>query len=590
MPPAVVVGDRATLTDPVWDHADATPDAVLFSRAGPGGGQEITAARFRDEVAALAGGFVAAGLRPGDRVALLSRTRYEWSLTDYALLACGAVTVPVYPTASAEQVAWTLLDSGAVGCVAETGDNAALAAAGFARAGRDAPVWEIDGGGLDRLVSRRADPDEVARRRDVGADAVATIIYTSGTTGPPKGCVLTHRNLLTDTGNAVAHLPHLFRSPGASTLLFLPLAHAFARLVQFGCVATRTRLRHLADTGDLAAELARFRPTFVLAIPRVFEKMVEGARDQAGGGVRGGVFRRAESAAVRYSRALDAPQGPGAALRVEHRLFDRLVYHRLRERLGGRCAHAVSGGAPLAEDLTHFFRGAGVTVYQGYGLTETSPAVAANTEGAIRIGTVGRPLPGVSIRTGEDGEILVRGDVVFRGYWRDPAATAEVVDADGWFHTGDLGRLDRDGYLTVTGRTKHLIVTSSGKNVSPGLLEDRLCAHPLVSHSMVVGDGRPFVAALVTLDQPRLSGWLAARGRPAAPVSELRDDPDLLAELDRALAHANEAVSRAEAVRAVRILPRDFSEEREELTPTMKVRRGVVEKEYADEIDAIYRR
>jgi long-chain acyl-CoA synthetase len=597
--PAVVVADRATLTDPVWDNAAAAPGAVQFVPAGTGLGEEITCAGFRDEVTALAGGFIAAGIRPGDRVALMSRTRYEWTLVDYAVLACGAVTVPIYPTASAEQVAWTLSDSGAVGCVAETGEHATLATAGFDRAGHEALVWEIDSGGLDRLAARPAQPGEVARRRrDVGADDVATIIYTSGTTGRPKGCVLTHRNLLTDVGDAIAHLPQLFRSPGASTLLFLPLAHAFARLVQFGCVAVRTRLRHLADPGDLPAELAQFRPTFVLAIPRVLEKVRDAARDQAGGGVTGALFRRAEAAAVRYSRTLDAPDGPDATNRAvhravhraAHRVFDRLVYRRLRQRLGGRCASVVCGGAPLNEDLAHFFRGAGVTVYLGYGLTETSAAVTANTEGAIRIGTVGRPLPGVSVRIADDGEILVRGDAVFQGYWRDRQGTARVVDADGWFHTGDLGRLDPDGYLTVTGRTKDLIVTSTGKNVSPGGLEDRLSTHPLISQSTVVGDRRPFVAALVTLDEPRLAGWLAERGRAPAPVADLRDDPDLLAELDWAVAHANQAVSRAEAVRAVRILPRSFSEERGELTPTMKVRRGVVEKEYADEIDAIYRR
>ena len=592
MPPAVRVRDDAGLADVVWDTAAASPDRVQFAGPGVPGGREVTCARFRDEVTALAGGFITAGVQAGDRVALMSRTRYEWTLTDYALLACGAVTVPIYPTASAEQVAWTLSDSGAVGCVVETGRQAALAAAGFARAGRRAPVWQIDGGGLAHLAARSAGPAAVAgRRRAVGTDEVATIVYTSGTTGPPKGCALTHRNLLSETGNAVAHLPQLFRSEDPCTVLFLPLAHAFARLVQFGCLAAGVRLAYVPHPStDLAAALTAVRPTFLLGVPWVFEKLHRQAREEAGDGPGGAVFRAAEATAVAYSRALDSPTGPGAALRLRRRLADRFVYRRLRARLGGRCRHAICGGAKLDPRLAHFFRGAGVTILEGYGLTETSPAVTANTEGAIRIGTVGRPLPGVGIRIADDGEILVRGEMVFQGYWRDPDATAAVRDPDGWLHTGDLGELDDDGFLTVTGRTKEVLVTSTGETVSPQPLEERLSAHPLVSHAVVVGDDRPYVAALVTLDPARLADWLAARGRPPASPAEVRHDPELLRELDAARTHANRVASRAGSVRALRILPRDFSEARGELTPTMKVRRSVVAREYADEIEAIYRR
>ena len=592
MPPTVQVRDDAGLADVVWDTAAAAPDRVQFAGPGVPAGQEVTRSRFRDEVTALAGGFITAGVRPGDRVALMSRTRYEWTLTDYAVLACGAVTVPIYPTASAEQVAWTLADCGAVGCVVETGPQAALAAAGFARAGRQAPVWQINRGGLGHLAARSAGPEAVAeRRRAVSADDVATIVYTSGTTGPPKGCALTHRNLLSETGNAIAHLPQLFQPEDSCTVLFLPLAHAFARLVQFGCLAAGARLAYALDpASDLAAALSAARPTFLLGVPRVFEKLRQRAREEAGEGPRGAVFRAAEATAVAYSRALDSPTGPGVALRLRRRLADRLVYRRLRARLGGRCRHAVSGGAKLDPQLAHFFRGAGVTIYEGYGLTETSPAVTANTEGAIRIGTVGRPLPGVGIRIADDGEILVRGEVVFQGYWRDPEATAAVRDPDGWLHTGDLGELDGDGFLTLTGRIKEVLVTSTGETVAPQPLEERLRAHPLVSHSVVVGDDRPYVAALVTLDAARLAEWLAARGRPPASPAEVRHDPELLRELDLARAHANQIASHTGSVRRVRILPRDFSEARGELTPTMKVRRNVVAREYADEIDAIYRR
>jgi long-chain acyl-CoA synthetase len=591
MPPAATVDASATLTEQVWDNAAKNPDTVQFARRTPDGWVDVTCAQFRDDVVATARGLASAGVEPGARVGLMSRTRYEWTMADYAILACGAITVPIYDTAGEDQVAWTLSDSGAVGCVVETSEHADL----VSRVGEKLPgafqVWGIESGELERLDRARVSAAEIdARRRTVAADDVATIIYTSGTTGRPKGCVLTHRNLLTDVINAVARLDNLFASRNASTLLFLPLAHSFARLVQFGCVQAQARLGHVTDPQNLLDDLASFRPSFLLAIPRVFEKLHDGARRQAGGGLKGAIFRRGEQVAVRYSQALEQG-GPDAALRLQHRVFDPLLYRRLRDRLGGRCTAAISGGAPLNPHLGHFFRGAGLEVYEGYGLTETSPAVTANAENATRIGTVGQPLPGVTVRIADDGEVLVRGDVVFQGYFHNEQATAEALDDRGWFHTGDLGELDGDGYLTITGRKKDLIVTASGKNVAPAVLEDRLRSHPLVGQAVVVGDRRPFIGALVTVDEEAWPQWLADHDKPAdASVASLREDPDLVAQVQAAVDDANRAVSRPEEIKKFRILPRDFSQGRGELTPTMKVKRSVVHEEYADEIEEIYRR
>ncbi|WP_212825946.1 long-chain fatty acid--CoA ligase [Catellatospora sp. TT07R-123] len=587
--PVVTIGDTARLTDPVWANAAEVPQLVQFSRRTAGGWDDVTCAQFHAEVVATARGLVAAGVNPGDRVALMSKTRYEWTLIDYAIWAAGAVTVPIYETSSTEQVQWILADSGAVGCFAETAAHEALVREAAPGLGR---VWRIEGGDLPTLVSLGGDVDvqEIEKRRSGGSvDDPATIVYTSGTTGRPKGCVLTHRNMLSDIGNAIPALDVLF-APGASTVLFLPLAHAFARLLQLGVVQGRVKTSHTADTRNLVEDLGAFQPTFLLSVPRVFEKVFNSARQKAQAGGKGGVFDRAEAVAIAYSRALDAPGGPGLGLRLKHKVFDRLVYTRLRAALGGRCHSAISGGAPLGERLGHFFRGAGLRVLEGYGLTETSPAITFNRADAQKIGTVGKPLPGVTIAIAEDGEILARGEVIFREYWNNPAATAEAVDADGWFHTGDLGSLDEDGFLSITGRKKEIIVTAGGKNVAPAVLEDRVRAHPLVSQCMVVGDRQPFIGALITVDPEALPGWLAERGRPDTPVSQLCDDPDLRAEIQLAVAEANRAVSAAEAVKVFRILPRDFTEATGELTPSLKVKRAVVMKEYADEIDAIYHR
>lgn len=592
VPAVVTISDTANLTDPVWENAERTPDTVQFCRPTTAGWVDVTCAQFRDDVVSVARGLVAAGIQPGDRVGLMSRTRYEWTLLDYAILAVGAITVPIYETSSAEQIAWILSDSGAVACFVESTAHALTLASLRDQLPRLREVWQIDVGDIDVLRERGASVAAAeidARRRHAKADDIATIIYTSGTTGRPKGCVLTHRNLLTDVANAVAVLPNLFH-PGAATLLFLPLAHAFARLVQIGAVQARAKLRHAPDTKNLAAELKEFQPTFLLSVPRVFEKVYNAARQRAESEGKGRIFARAERVAIAYSQALETPSGPRLGLRLQHKLFDKLVYGKLRAALGGRCHTAISGGAPLGARLAHFFRGIGVTVYEGYGLTETSPAVTVNLQNAIRVGTVGRPLPGVTIRIADDGEILIKGDVVFREYWNNPTATREAIDEQGWFHSGDLGALDADGYLTITGRKKEIIVTAGGKNVAPAILEDRIRAHPLVSQVVVVGDARPFVAALVTVDEEAFPRWLAQVGLPpTSTVAELRDDPRLRAEIQAAIDEANRAVSQAEAVRAFRILPRDFSEATGELTPSLKVKRNVVQEIYADEIAALYR-
>ncbi|MGC4805709.1 AMP-dependent synthetase/ligase [Micromonospora sp. DT233] len=607
VPPIVTVGDSANLTQAVWGNAEVAPEAVQFVRPVPSAGrsgraeagradaarEDVTCRRFRDEVTSVARGLVAAGVSPGDRVALMSRTRYEWTLFDYAIWAAGAVTVPIYETSSAEQAAWILADSGAVAVVVETTAHATLVAGIRDRLPDLVNVWQIELGAVDDLsaVGATIDADEIDRRRAaVRADDVATIIYTSGTTGRPKGCVLTHRNIYADAANAVAVLPNIFRQ-GASTLLFLPLAHAFARLIQIGVVQARVTMAHCADPRDLMPELQQVRPTFVLSVPRVFEKVYNGARQKAESDGKAKIFDRADRVAVAYSEALDAPGGPGLALRAKHAVFDRLVYRKLRAALGGRCRDAISGGAPLGARLGHFFRGIGVTVYEGYGLTETSPAAAVNLPTAIRIGTVGRPLPGVTVRIADDGEILISGDLIFQGYWHNEAATAEAIEGDGWFRTGDLGHLDEDGYLTITGRKKEIIVTAGGKNVAPAVLEDLVRAHPLVSQCVVVGDRQPFIAALVTIDEEALPKWLADHGRPAdTTVADLRDDEALRAEVQTAVDQANQAVSQAEAIKVFRVLPHDFTEATGELTPSLKVKRQVVQKSYAAEIADIYRR
>ncbi|HEY2286224.1 MAG TPA: AMP-dependent synthetase/ligase [Streptosporangiaceae bacterium] len=591
IPALAQIADRASLADVVFSRGSSQPQSVaLRRRSGDGTWRDVTAAVFRDEVAALAKGLVAAGVEPGERIGLMSRTRYEWTLIDYAIWAAGAVTVPVYETSSAEQVEWILSDSGARAVFAETAAHVSLIAGVRDRLPGLSEIWEIDGLAAITAGGTAVSDEELAGRRAArGADDLATIIYTSGTTGRPKGCELTHRNLLADVRNAVAGaLPEVFEIDGGSTLLFLPLAHSFARIIQVGCLESGAILGHWPDASKLAEGLPEFRPTFLLAVPRVFEKVFNTAQQQAAAsGAKRRIFAAAVDAAVAWSRSLDTG-GPGPGVRLRHGLFDRLVYARLRAAVGGQVQYAVSGGAPLGERLGHFFRGAGLTVLEGYGLTETSAAAVVNKPTRNKIGTVGQPLPGVSLRIAEDGEILIKGPNIFAGYWQNQAATAETME-DGWLRTGDLGELDDEGFLRVTGRKKELIVTAGGKNVAPAVLEDRLRAHPLISQCLVVGDGRPFIACLVTLDPEALEPWKKQHGKPAgATVADLADDPDVSAEIQEAVDDANKAVSRAESIRRFRVLDVDFTEENGYLTPSLKVRRGVVVKDFAADIEALY--
>jgi len=598
MPALAQIPATANLADVVFRRAAEQPQAVVLRRpAGSSGAYadwaDVTASQFKDDVIAVAKGLVAAGIEPGDRVALMSHTRYEWTLIDYAIWTTGAITVPVYETSSDEQAEWILSDSGARACFVETAAYGDLIASIRDRVPGLAHLWRIEGD-LDSLRAAGADVgDEVVTERTAAAGAtdLATVIYTSGTTGRPKGCELTHENLLSDVRNAfLGPLALIAASEDASTLLFLPLAHVFARVIQVGCIEGGIVLGHCADITALLPALASFRPTFILAVPRVFEKVYNSAEQKAVSDKRGAIFGRAAKVAIAYSRALDAPGGrPSFGLRAQHALFDRLVYRKLRAALGGRTQYAVSGGAALSERLCHFFRGIGVTVLEGYGLTETTAAATVNRPDRNKIGTVGLPLPGVGIKIADDGEILISGKNVFPGYWRNEAATKEVFAEEGWFVTGDVGKLDEEGFLKITGRKKELIVTAGGKNVSPAVLEDRLRSHALISQCMVVGDGRPFVAALITLDPEALGPWNERHGKPAdTTIASLRDDPDLVADVQAAVDDANHAVSRAESIRKFRILDGDFTQEADQLTVKLGIRRTVLMKDFASDIEALY--
>jgi len=597
IPALAQIPATANLADVVFRRAAEQPQAVVLRRPSGSSGvsgfwTDVTASQFSGEVIAVAKGLIAAGIEPGDRVALMSHTRYEWTLIDYAIWTAGAVTVPVYETSSAEQAEWILSDSGARACFVETASYGDIIGSFRDRVPALSHVWRIDSD-LDSLRAAGADVgDEVVTERAAAAGAadLATVIYTSGTTGRPKGCELTHENLLSDVRNAfLGPLTLVAAAQNPSTLLFLPLAHVFARIIQVGCLEGGIVLGHCGDLTSLLPALASFRPTFILAVPRVFEKVYNTAEQKAVSEKKGAIFSRAADAAIAYSRALDAPGRPSFGLRAQHAVFDRLVYGKLRAALGGRAEYAVSGGAALSERLSHFFRGIGVTVLEGYGLTETTAATTVNRPDRNKIGTVGQPLPGVGIKIADDGEILIGGKNVFPGYWHNEAATKEVFTEDGWFVTGDIGELDEEGFLKITGRKKEMIVTAGGKNVAPAALEDRLRSHALISQCMVVGDGKPFVAALITLDPEALGPWKKRHGKPAdATVAALRDDPDLVADVQAAVDDANQAVSRAESIRKFRILDVDFTQEAGQLTVKLGIRRSVLLKDFAADIDALY--
>ncbi len=585
----VDIPTTGNLTDDVVANAADAPDGVAFSRRRGEEWEDVTAAAFLGEVRAVAKGLVAAGIQAGDRVALISKTRYEWTLVDYAIWFCGAVSVPIYETSSSEQIEWILGDSSARAVVAEGPVHTARIAERRSALTELNHVWSLQDNAIEvlrRLGEDIADDELETRRTTATPGDVATIIYTSGTTGRPKGCLLTHGNFMFELGVAVPELHELFEAEDASTLLFLPLAHVFARIIQVGAVKARVRLGHSADIKRLLPDLAEFQPTFVLAVPRVFEKVFNTASQRATAEGRGGIFDRAAEAAITYSRAVDRGR-VSVATKARHALFSRLVYGKLRAALGGRCRYAVSGGAPLGDRLGHFYRGIGLTVLEGYGLTETTAALTANRPDALKIGTVGQPLPGTEVRVAEDGELLFRGGQVFAGYWANETATSEVLEPDGWFHTGDVGEIDEEGFVRITGRKKEILVTAGGKNVAPSALEDRVRAHPLVSQCLVVGDGRPFIAALITLDAEALPDWASAHGK-SGDVASLVDDADVRDEVQAAVDDANAAVSRAESIRKFAILPHDWTEEGGQLTPSLKLKRNVVVRECKDDIAALY--
>ncbi|WP_093704400.1 long-chain fatty acid--CoA ligase [Streptomyces sp. 2131.1] len=590
------------LADVVFDHADEEPHRVALGRKdAEGRWQDVTSAAFRDEVLALAKGLIAHGVRFGDRVALMSRTRYEWTLFDFALWAVGAQSVPVYPTSSAEQVLWMLHDAEVSAVMVEHEDHAMTVASVIDRLPQLKRLWQLDAGAVAELVAAgEYVEDEVVHRhrRAVTPESVATVIYTSGTTGRPKGCVLTHANFMFETDTMASRWESVFHSrPGdeAATLLFLPLAHVFGRMVEVTAIRGRVKLGHQPELSAkaLMPDLVTFRPTFILAVPYIFEKVFNAARRKAEAEGRAGPFDKAVDIAVKYAEAMEARAfgtgpGPSAGLRMQHQFFDKVVYKKVRDAMGGRIRHAMSGGSGMERTLGLFFAGAGVTVYEGYGLTETTAAATANPPERTRYGTVGQPIPGTTVHIAEDGEVWVHGSHVFGGYLGDPKATDAVLN-DGWLATGDLGALDEDGYLTITGRKKEILVTSGGKSVSPAALEERVRAHPLVAQCIVVGNDRPYVAALVTVDQEAVEHWLAMQGRQTLSPGELVRDPDLEMEVRRAVVAANTAVSQAESIRTFRILAHQFSEQHGLLTPSLKLKRKAIEAAYEAEVDALYR-
>jgi long-chain acyl-CoA synthetase len=600
---AVLAPRRTTgsTADIPFTNAAEAPDAVVLRREEHGTWRPVTAAAFAREVTAVAKGLIAAGLEPGDRVAVMSRTRYEWTVLDFAIWSAGGRVVPVYPTSSAEQVEWIVRDSGARYVVTETAQNTAAVTAGTAAHPEPPRVWELDTDALAELTALGRDvPDEevTGRRTALTPDTVATVCYTSGTTGRPKGCVLTHANLYAEAANTVELLHPVFKEVTdqvASTLLFLPLAHILGRTIQIACLLARIETGHCPSIkpAELRPALRAFRPTFLVGVPYLFEKIHDTGRATAEKIGRGASFERAHRVAVRFGEAhldrfLGRGKGPGPRLYAAWALYDLLVYRRVRKELGGRVRYAISGGSPLERDLNLFFYAAGIMVYEGYGLTETTAAATVVPPLGPRPGTVGLPVPGTAVRIADDGEVRIKGGIVFGSYWNDPAATDEALD-DGWFATGDLGSLDEDGYLTITGRKKDILVTSGGKNVSPAVLEDRLRSRPPVGQCLVVGDNRPFVAALITLDPETVAHWLAVRKMPAdTPMSEVVRDPRMRADVQKAVDYANEAVSRAESIRAFTLIEGEFTEENGLLTPSLKVKRRAAQEAYAKEITALY--
>jgi len=594
-PAEYTIPPERNATDVIFDIAAADPGKTIFRRQEGEVWLPVTAGEATATITAVAKGLIASGITEGDRVALLSATRIEWTLIDFAIWSVGATPVPIYDSSSAAQIDWIMQDSAATAIIVETPKHREILTEVSAVTDQ-VQVFEIEpaaGPGVIDLLTERgkdvADDEVTARRRTLRADSPATLIYTSGTTGRPKGVMLKHSNMLGEIAGVLDTSLSTLLGPGKRLLLFLPMAHVLARAINLVALEAGVEVGYTADIKNLLPTFEVFRPSLILSVPRVFEKVYNSARQKAydENPVKGKIFDRAAAVAIAYSKAVDG-SGPGPLLSLQHKLYNTLVYSKLRTALGGQCELAISGGAPLGARLGHFFRGVGIPVYEGYGLTETTAAVCVNTPGHVRMGTVGRPIPGNAVRIAEDGEVMLGGDVVFTGYWQNPEATEQAI-TDGWFHTGDIGQLDGEGYLKITGRKKEIIVTAGGKNVSPAPLEDIIRAHHLVSQAMVVGDQRPFISALITIDPEVIPAWLERNGKPAAtPMSELVNDPTLLAELQTIVDEANSTVSHAEAIKKIRVLTSDFTEDTGELTPTLKVKRNVVVDKFGDEIEAIY--
>jgi len=590
--PAIVPADpEANVADLLVERARTTPDKVIFGIPEGDGWRDVTAAEFERQVIALAKGFVAAGVQPGDKIGFLAKTTYDWTLVDFALFYAGAVMVPVYETSSPAQVQWILSDSGAVGLIVETAAHHDT----FQQVKAELPlvgsVWRMDEGMIADVSARGADvPDaEIERRRSLakGSD-IATLIYTSGSTGRPKGCVLTHSNFVETARNAAEALSEVVHQPGASTVLFITTAHVFARFMSVLYIHAGVKTGHEPNTKNLVKTLGSFQPTLLLAVPRVFEKVYNSAEQKSEAGGKGKIFRAAAATAVEHSRRLQDGERIGLGLKVKFALFDKLVYSKLRALMGGRVTYAVSGSAPLGPRLGHFYHSLGITILEGYGLTETTAPATVNLPGLSKVGTVGPALPGVAVRAAEDGEIQVKGVNVFKEYWKNPEATAEAFDGE-WFRTGDIGSFDADGYLTITGRKKEIIVTAGGKNVAPAALEDPIRANPIVAQVVVVGDQKPFISALVTLDPEMLPAWLATHGESSdLTLEQAAQNPTVRAEVQRAIDEANTRVSRAESIRKFAILGTEWTEATGHLTPKMSIKRAEIMKDFAREIEDLY--
>ena len=589
--PLIVSAENENITDLLEARVAKTPQLPLFSiDGGDGTWSELSGQDFRTKVIALAKGLVAAGIQPGQAVAIMSRTRFEWTLIDFAIWYAGAVSVPIYESSAPAQMEWILSDSDAVALFVENDEHLAR----FEQIKSGAPlirnVWKIESDAIDQLVKvgREIGDDVIeAKRKSAKLGDLATIIYTSGTTGQPKGCELTHRGFVELSKNATLELPQVV-AEGSSTLLFLPLAHVFARFIEVLCVHGGVKVGHQPDSKNVGPAMVSFHPTFLLAVPRVFEKVYNSAEQKAEAAGKGKIFRTAAYSAIAYSRALDTPEGPTLAQKLRHKIFDALVYKKLRAAMGGQVRYAVSGGAPLGARLGHFYRAIGLIVLEGYGLTETTAPAMIGRPDSLKIGKVGRVLPGTGIKIADDGEIWLRGNNILRGYWRNPTATAAAMEGE-WFKTGDIGELDEDGFLSITGRKKELLVTAGGKNVAPAPLEDPIRAVPIVGQAVVIGDKRPFVAAIISLDPEMLPIWLANNGADKEmSLTQAAKSPIVLAEIQKAIDRVNKNVSRAESIRKFVVVDQELSEESGHLTPSLKIKREAVLRDFAPAIAELY--